>query len=126
VITLEVPKVARTGFTIEPVPAEAPRFRFSGNGDSEAIQPLDRFLKQVHEEMLSRHYTAIEVDFGELYFMNSSCLKGFVSWIYGVNSGGQPYRIRLLMNSRLHWQTRSLATLQRLAPAIVDVTELVV
>jgi hypothetical protein len=123
-ITLAVPRIEATGFTIEPVSAAEPRFRFYGNGDTAAIQPLGRFLKLVHQEMVARSYTTVSVDLGELYFMNSSCLKGFVSWIYGVNTGGQPYRIRLLSNPRLHWQARSMATLQRLAPSVVEVHEL--
>jgi hypothetical protein len=123
-ITLAVPRVEETGFIIEPIEATEPRFRFRGNGDTAAIAPLDRFLKLVHQEMLARSYTTISVDLGELYFMNSSCLKGFVSWIYGVNTGGQPYRIRLMSNARLHWQARSMATLQRLAPSVVEVHEL--
>jgi hypothetical protein len=123
VITLSVPKVASAGFSIEPVPSVEPRIRFSGNGDTEAIQPLDRFLKLVHQEMTEHGHGVISVDFADLYFMNSSCLKEFVSWIYGVNTGEPTYRIRLLMNPRLHWQTRSLATLQRLAPQVVEIQE---
>lgn len=123
---LGVPKVTATGFSLESAPADEPRFHFSGNGDNEAVQPLDRFLKAVHKEMLAKSHRAVTVDFSELYFMNSSCLKGFVSWIYGVNTGTHPYKIRLLMNPRLHWQSRSLATLQRLAPTVVEIVELAV
>jgi hypothetical protein len=123
-IKLAVPRVEETGFTIEPVAANEPRFRFCGNGDTAAIAPLNHFLKLVHQEMLAGSHTSVSVDLGELYFMNSSCLKGFVSWIYGVNTGGHPYRIRLMSNARLHWQARSMATLQRLAPSVVEVYEL--
>jgi hypothetical protein len=59
------------------------------------------------------------VDLCDLYFMNSSCLKAFVSLIYKVNTTGRPYQIHLQMNPRQPWQRRSLEPLKRLAPAVV-------
>lgn len=121
---LNLPAIVEKGFTLEAIQDEVPRVRFSGNGDTEAVSPLNRFLKHLHQELVAHSSTSVAVDFEELYFMNSSCLKAFVSWIYKVDTTGRPYKIHLLMNPRLHWQSRSLATLQRLAPQVVQVEEL--
>jgi len=98
--------------------------KFSGNGDGEAIAPLDRFLKLLHKNLTDDKSTSVRVDLGDLYFMNSSCLKAFVSWIYKVNTTGRPYQIHLQMNPRQPWQRRSLEPLKRLAPAVVSLDDL--
>lgn len=122
-ITLSLPRIEEQGFQLAAIDAESPKVRFSGNGDAEAVPFLDEFLKKLHEELLMKRAIDVRVDLGELYFMNSSCLKAFVSWIHKVNTNGRPYAIRLLMNARQQWQMRSLATLKRLAPAVVTIED---
>ena len=97
----------------------APALRLSGNGDGEVVTPLDRTLKQLHDELSFSGARSVIVDLSDLYFMNSSCLKAFVSWIYKVRTSGKPYQIRMQLNPRQRWQQRGLEPLQRLAPAIV-------
>ncbi len=112
--------IREKGFALVPVSdAPVPTVKFSGNGDAEAIAPLDRFLKVLHKTLTDDQSGAVRVDLADLYFMNSSCLKAFVSWIYKVNTTGRPYQIHLLMNPRQPWQRRSLEPLKRLAPAVV-------
>lgn len=101
-----------------------PSVKLSGNGDAEAVSPLDRALTQVHLKLLAAASTSVIVDLGDLYFMNSSCLKAFVAWIYKVRTTGNPYRIRLQINPRQRWQRRGLEPLQRLAPAVVFLDEI--
>src|SRR3954454_5290472 len=101
------------GFSLVPVvDLPLPTVKFNGNGDSEAVAPLDRFLKLLHKNLVDENANAVVVDLGELYFMNSSCLKALVSWIYKVNTTGRPYQIRIQMNRRQAWQRRSLEPLQ--------------
>jgi hypothetical protein len=99
--------------------SSTPALRLSGNGDGEVVAPLDRTLKQLHDELAFSGARAVVVDLADLYFMNSSCLKAFVSWIYKVRTSGKPYQIRMQLNPRQRWQQRGLEPLQRLAPAIV-------
>lgn len=120
---LKLPPVAKEGFTLEPASGRDAVVKFSGNGDQDAVVPLEAFLKELHAELLRIQATSVAFDFGELYFMNSSCLKTFVSWIHKVNTTGRPYAITFLANSRLHWQHRSLSTLQRLAPQVVSIRQ---
>jgi hypothetical protein len=98
--------------------------RFSGNGDSEAVPLLQEFLRKLHEELSIKQASVVHVDLGELYFMNSSCLKGFVSWLHKVDTTGALYKVVLRMNPRQRWQLRSLATLKRLAPETVVIEEI--
>jgi|SRR5690606_15924924 len=122
---LKIPALNESGFALLPVEDSAtPYFKFTGNGDTEAVAPLGRFLDLVHEDMRNGAHEHVAVDLTELYFMNSSCIKGFVSWIYAVKTCGLPYSITLQMNPRLQWQARTFATLQRLAPEIVSIQEI--
>jgi hypothetical protein len=119
-----VPAIRANGFALVPLTdGPVPAVKFSGNGDTDAVSSLERFLKLLHKALLDDKCSAVCVDLGDLYFMNSSCLKAFVSWIYKVNTAGRPYQIRLQMNSRQPWQRRSLEPLKRLAPAVVSLEE---
>jgi hypothetical protein len=98
---------------------------FSGNGDMSAVDPLGRYLKQVHQEAVSRKVTEVRFDFRDLYFMNSSCFKAFVTWIdQAARADMRPYCICFLTNPRLHWQRRSLQALHCLSPSVVRVEPL--
>jgi hypothetical protein len=122
---LNLPAIRANGFSLVPsADGPTPTIKFSGNGDTEAISPLDRFLKLLHKTLIDEDCKSVAVDLGDLYFMNSSCLKAFVSWIYKVNTTGRAYQIHLQMNPRQTWQRRSLEPLKRLAPAIVFLDEL--
>ena len=100
---------------------------FSGNGDMSAVEALGRFLKALHTQATSLGVPEVAFDFRDLYFMNSSCFKAFVTWIdvvSRVNSNG--YKIRFMTNPRLHWQRRSLEALRCLSPNVVRVEALAV
>lgn len=120
---VSLPAVTKDGFRLEVVAGAGPEVRFSGSGDMEAVADVKRFLKLLHAELSTEKAAEVRVDFAELYFMNSSCLKAFVTWVHDVDTQGRPYAIRFLTNPRLHWQRRSLATLQRLAPKVVVIEE---
>jgi hypothetical protein len=117
-----IPTIKQESFALEPtVVGKSLVVRFTGNGDMSAIKTLEGFLKQVESEMVRMELEEAVVDLRDLYFMNSSCIKAFVSWIYGVRTGSTPYSIRFLANPHQHWQANSLRTMQRLAPALVKI-----
>lgn len=121
---ISVSSISEDGFQLSVVEgSRTPLVTFTGNGDTSAIEPLGRFLTQLHEQLVASSFDLVVVDLAELYFMNSSCLKAFVSWIHKVDVGPKQYTIRLLTNPRQHWQRRSLATLQRLAPSVVEIEQ---
>ena len=119
---LNLGRIKREGFSLEPeVFGHHLVVRFTGNGDMSVVHTLDGYLKLVDSEMLRLELQEAVVDVRELYFMNSSCIKAFVSWIYRVSTTGSRYAIRFLANTRLHWQSNTLSALQRMAPAVVSI-----
>lgn len=108
------------GFALAPVAdTTTPTVKLSGNADTEAAGPLDRFLKQLHGNLVDDQSSQVHVDLVDLYFMNSSCIRALASWIHTVKTSANPYRIYLQMNPRQAWQQRSLDPIRRLAPTVV-------
>jgi hypothetical protein len=97
--------------------------KLSGNGDSAAVQPLDEYLVRLHAALLARKAGAVRVDFTQVFFMNSACIKAFASWIHDVKTCSSPYPVTLCLNPGLSWQKRTLKTIARLAPDSVVVEE---
>lgn len=120
---LELPYIEEEGLTLAPVPGALDRVRFAGTGEAEGAAVLDRFLALLHQQALARELSEVTIELEELEFINSSCLKAMVAWIYKVDTEGRPYKIRLLRDASLHWQRTSIATLQRLAPDVVIVQD---
>ena len=108
---IRIPSIVEDGFSLELVnDSNPPTVAFKGTGDSQAVEPLNRFLSSLHDRMRVAQTRQVNVDLTDLYFMNSSCLKSFISWIHQARTDGAKYRICLQVNSRLAWQKRSLAT----------------
>jgi hypothetical protein len=120
---IKLPFIEEEGLILGPVEGTSGRVRFAGTGEAEGAAVLDRFLALLHRQALTQELREVTVELEELAFINSSCLKAMVAWIYKVDTEGRPYNIVLIRNSALHWQRTSLATLQRLAPEIVVLEE---
>jgi hypothetical protein len=122
-VASDLPYVEEEGLTLGPVRGATGRVRFAGTGEAEGAAVLDRFLGLLHEQAVSRELREVSIELWDLEFINSSCLKAMVAWIYKVDTEGRPYKIRLLRDASLHWQRTSIATLQRLAPDVVIVED---
>ena len=122
-VSSDLPYVEEEGLTLGPVPGAPGRVRFAGTGEAEGAAVLDRFLGLLHREALARELREVTIELRELEFINSSCLKAMVAWIYKVDTEGRPYKIRLQRDPSLHWQRTSIATLQRLAPEVVIIED---
>lgn len=95
----------------------------AGTADLNAKKALDDYLAELHEMATSNRVVEVVMDVRNLTFMNSSCLKGFVTWICLVQ-GAPPesrYRITLQSSPLIHWQRRSLLALSCLAADVVTV-----
>jgi hypothetical protein len=125
-LVLGLTPLVHTGFQLTPrIEDEALVVNFSGNGDMSAVEALGKYLRQVHQEAVALKVQDVSFDFRDLYFMNSSCFKAFVTWIDQASRSEQHgYLIRFLTNPRLHWQRRSLEALRCLAPNVVRVEPL--
>jgi hypothetical protein len=121
--TLGLLSVVKDGFSLTPnLEEDVLVVEFAGNGDLEAVEALATFLKLVHREALHLKVKEVRVDLRQLYFMNSSCFKSFVTWIDAVARGvPETYGVRFLANPSFYWQRRSLEALRRLAAGVVSV-----
>jgi len=99
------------------------RASLRGTADFAAIASLESVLAQIHEEAIRSPTHEVVVDLKQLEFMNSSCFKMFVTWISEVLDldEGKQYRIRLVSDPGMHWQKRSLHSLQCFAVDLISI-----
>jgi hypothetical protein len=97
--------------------------RLWGTADLCVVEPLAETLSAVHRAALRLGTKRIAVDITALEFMNSSCVKCFVSWLAGVQSGRDtiPYSVHFISNPAMHWQRTSLRAIRCMVPDIVTV-----
>jgi hypothetical protein len=120
---MKLPFLEEEGLSLGPVEGARGRVRFAGTGEAEGAAVLDRFLGLLHQQALREELGEVTIELEKLEFINSSCLKAMVAWIYKVDTEGKPYKIRLIRDATLHWQRTSLATLHRLAPEVVVIQD---
>jgi hypothetical protein len=118
-----LPGLRGEGYTVAVETTDALVLRMSGNADLELLPRLGPFLKQLHGEVHRVGAPSVTVDIRELYFMNSSCLKAFITWIVTVSKADAHlrYRIRFLSNPNLRWQQKTLEAMKAFAPDLIDV-----
>jgi hypothetical protein len=94
-----------------------------GNADMRAKARLDAFLDAADRQSVAAGVKEVVVDFRELLFMNSSCLKALVSWLGRAQERGpeERYTIRFLKEPAAHWQMRSFQALAAFAGDILTV-----
>lgn len=99
------------------------RVKMTGSADMDIKTKLGQFLGAVHSYALSREIKDVHVDFQEVAFINSCCLKDFFNWILKVQdtTPEQQYRIHFHSHEARAWQHRSLHTLSSLAHDLVVV-----
>ena len=122
-----MPSVSSDDFSAEAALAgQEIKVRMSGNADLVTKPLLDRFLEDLHTEAARRRVPEVIVDVRPLEFMNSSCLKSFVSWIGTLEESDEPmrYRITFLSNPAMLWQKRSLHALSCFGADLVHVSSL--
>jgi hypothetical protein len=117
-----VAPVQTDSFSLQPT-YEPPKLvvKFSGTGDLDAVDALAGFLPQIHQACGELAASEVVFDFRGLTFMNSSCFKGFVTFIDQARGSNAGYRIRFITSGQHHWQRRSLEALRRLAMGVVTI-----
>src|SRR5206468_12473314 len=91
---------------------DAVAVRFSGTADLNVKLTVDRFLCEVHAEACRLDANAVNVDMSGLEFINSSCLKAFVTWITTVQAmAAGRYHISFMFKPARDWQRRSVDAL---------------
>jgi len=97
--------------------------RLTGNADMRVVARLQAWLLELHAEAERLKVQEVAIDVRQLEFMNSSCFKGFVTWIGVVQEAepGSQYKIRFLSDPRMLWQRRSLHALSCFAADLISV-----
>ncbi len=122
--SLRVERVVTDSFGIEPtLEGDHLWVKLTGTGDMAAAAPLGAYFKAVQEEVKRLSLTAVEFDVRALYFLNSSCLKAFITFICSLAAQNIQCKIRFLTDAKLGWQRRSLTALQRMSPALVSIAD---
>ncbi|WP_437499265.1 hypothetical protein [Sorangium sp. So ce1099] len=122
--SLRVEPVVTDSFGIEPaLRDDTLSVKLTGTGDMAAVAPLDMFLKDMQSEAMRLRVSAVEFDVRALYFLNSSCLKAFISFISRLGSQGLRCKIQFVTDARLGWQRRSLTALERMSPELVSIAD---
>ncbi|HTN86412.1 MAG TPA: hypothetical protein VL242_22080 [Sorangium sp.] len=122
--SLRVEPVVTDSFGIEPaLRDDTLGVKLTGTGDMAAVAPLDMFLKDMQSEAMRLRVSAVEFDVRALYFLNSSCLKAFISFISRLGTQGLRCKIQFLTDARLGWQRRSLTALERMSPDLVSIVD---
>lgn len=95
----------------------------TGNADLNVKFALDKFLGAAHEKAIVAGAQEVTVDVRRLEFMNSSCLKCFVTWISKIQDTApdKQYKVAFVSSPSMYWQKRSLHALSCLASDLVTV-----
>ncbi|WP_437313505.1 hypothetical protein [Sorangium sp. So ce385] len=122
--SLRVEPVVTDSFGIEPsLRGDALSVKLSGTGDMAAAPPLGFCLKELQAEVVRLAIPAVEFDVRPLYFLNSSCLKAFISFICGLAGQGAKSKVVFVTDARLGWQRRCLAAIERMSPELVSIVD---
>ena len=97
--------------------------RLWGNADQRGNTILDGFLQAADRQAVAAGIKEVVVDFRELLFMNSSCLKALVTWLRCVREHPpeQRYAIRFLHEPEAHWQMRSFSALAAFGRGVLTI-----
>jgi hypothetical protein len=113
-----IASVDQDGFRAEAVREDGDSIavRFAGTADLTVQPAVQQFLTEVHEEVCRVGVPNVKVDMSALEFINSSCLKAFVTWITTVQSmANGRYKISFLYRPARGGARRSVTVLTRLA-----------
>jgi hypothetical protein len=99
------------------------RVRLAGTADLLVHDQLATFLDSVHACATEHLVSRVLVDVNELGFINSSCLKCLVTWIFKVHSDARArqYQIVFLTNHSSPWQERSFHALSCMCTELVSI-----
>lgn len=87
---------------------------------------LNPYWNRIDDEVRERSLKRVELDLRDLSFMNSSGILTLVRWITRVKShgGNDAYQLILRYDRNVTWQRSSVPTLAKLAPRVVQTSEI--
>lgn len=124
--TFPLPKIEQRTFKATlAVESSSLRMALTGTADLTVQQQLGPFLEAVHSCATNHLASSVLVDLNGLGFINSSCLKAMVSWIFKVRTEGKErqYQIVFLTDPKAQWQQRSFHALSCMCAELVSIQE---
>ena len=121
---INVPPVVHQDFAFKAgIEGGGVRIGMTGAADARATTELETFLRNTHEEARRLAVAEVCVDLTGLSFMNSSCFRAFVGWLYSVQEmpAEAQYQIRFAWDGKSYWQRRSLQALKTFASTVVQI-----
>lgn len=92
-----------------------------GTFDMAATPDLGLYLVSIESDIKRLEIRDIVVDVVEVYYLGSSCIKSFVTFVAALKKHGSHPQLRVVTNPRLDWHERTFAVLARLSPTMVTV-----
>jgi len=101
------------------------RVTLRGDATMDAAELVRGALADAHARATAAPAREVVVDFSQLEFMSSICLKTVLTWLGTVESldPGRRYGVRLISNPSIPWQKRSIHALASFAPGLLTVDE---
>jgi hypothetical protein len=105
--------------------ADGIRLAMTGSAETPAYEALMALVRRLQAHTRERRPSEVVVDLRELDFMNSSCLKTFVTWLGELRDADSvaQYPVRFLFDRNKHWQRRTVGALKSFAPGVVTIDE---
>jgi hypothetical protein len=88
--------------------------QMKGNWDMNAVAPLDEFTRALEKEAERLQVAQVVMNWTEVEFINSSCLKSFARWVGSLSRPPQAQKYTLEFFTNHAWQRRSLEALKAL------------
>jgi hypothetical protein len=124
IATASLPGVQHRGFNATlAVESSCLRVSLAGTADLLVQEQFAKFLDSVHGCAMEQMTSRVLVDVNKLGFINSSCLKCLVSWIYTVHTDAleRQYQIVFLTDHTAPWQERSFHALSCMCTELVSI-----
>ena len=120
---LNIVPIETTGFWVRPaLQGSHVTVAMSGTADMSVVPLLGVFLTDLHANVRHLASCTVVVDVRELYFLNSACLKQFVTWLTAIDAmGSNAYQVRFVTNPNLRWQRRTMEALRALGDGFVTI-----
>jgi hypothetical protein len=107
------------------VDADGIQLALTGSAETPAYDALMSLVRRLQAQAHERRPSEVVVDLRELEFMNSTCIKTFVTWLSELREAdpGARYPVRFLFDPNKPWQRRTVGALQSFAPSVVTIAD---
>ena len=101
--------------------------RFDGRLTNGGAAELESIARRVHRAAIGFRPRRVHVDVRALEWASEAVVRVFVAWAMWIEHGaGAPtYRLSFVIDPASAWQRATFRTLRSIAPAVVELSELV-